>query len=86
MTQFTLPDPYEGWSEAKLKTRIRQLSRAVIRTERIVAVMVEYAPHGLEHLPKSDREKAKNLNAAYRDGDIQIHDGTEFSTDTGSMT
>jgi hypothetical protein len=73
MPRFTLPDPYDGWSEAKLKTRIRQLIRAVIRTERIVAVMVEHAPQGLEHLPKSDREKAKNLNAAYREGEIERH-------------
>lgn len=73
MTVFTLPDPYDGWSNRQLKKRIRELSHALIRTERIVAMMVEYAPKGLERLPEDNREKAKNLNTAYRDGEIERH-------------
>lgn len=67
MPTFTLPDPYDGWSKDKLKERIRELARAMTRDQLAIAMMVEYAPAVLDRLPAQYRERAKLLNAAYRD-------------------
>lgn len=76
MDSFTLPDPYDGWPEAALKSRLRELVRSGIRNERIIAMMTEYAPEVLERLPAAYRHRARALNAAYRDD----------PPDTGSVT
>jgi hypothetical protein len=74
MPTFTL-DIYKDWTPEQLRVRCRKLSRALIRDQRIVAMLVEYAPEGLQHLPAEYQKQAKHLNAAYRDE----------PTDTGSV-
>jgi hypothetical protein len=65
-------DIYKGWTNKQLKLRCRELCTAVSRYEMMIAMMAEYAPEALDKLPKEFRDRALQLNAAYRD-DEEVH-------------
>jgi hypothetical protein len=68
MPSFTI-DIYKDWTNEQLRTRCRELSRAVSRYELTIAMMAEYGPEMLDKLPAEFRDRAKQLNEAYRDED-----------------
>lgn len=66
MPTFTLPDPYEGWSEAQLKERVRHLSAVVMQWE-LIAANMGTAPGALDKLTAAGREKVEKIMKAYSD-------------------
>ena len=70
MTDFTIPDPYEGWSEAELKLRCRKLVRASVSLELLVALIVDVVPGEiLEQLPERERTRAISFHKTYFERD-----------------
>jgi hypothetical protein len=65
MPSFTLPDPYEGWSESQLKQRCRDLCMAVDRYQHIAMALLD--PGGFDALPAEWRDELTRLRAAYDD-------------------
>jgi hypothetical protein len=63
---FTLPDPYEGWSQAQLRERVRELSSAVMEWQ-LIAANMGAAIGALDQLTEPSREKVKRIMDAYSD-------------------
>lgn len=66
METFTLPDPYEGWTEEQLKKRIRTLASAVMEWE-LIAANMGVAPGALSQLCPVSRQKVERVMEAYSD-------------------
>lgn len=66
MATFVL-DPYADWTAERLKSRCRELCRALSEDELIIAMMVEYTPSALDRIPPEFQDKARRINAARRD-------------------
>jgi hypothetical protein len=66
MPAFTLPDPYDGWSEDQLKDRIRKLSAAVMEWE-LIAANMGTVPGALAQLCPVSRQKVERIMEAYSD-------------------
>ncbi|MEY9506905.1 hypothetical protein ABIE87_006463 [Bradyrhizobium diazoefficiens] len=64
MPVFTLPDPYDGWTEQRLKGHCRRLGRALDNWQHIAMTLAE---HGKDGLSQADRETVERLVEAYRD-------------------
>lgn len=60
-----LPDPYEGWSEDRLKKRCRDLARAHDHHQKIILLLAYHG--GLDALPPEWRAEVDNLRKAYSD-------------------
>ena len=66
MAEFTLPDPYEGWTAERLKQQCRKLSAALMEYELIAANMAT-VPGALDQLQPSARQKVERVMEAYSD-------------------
>lgn len=73
---FCLPDPYKGWSEERLKERIRALGAAVMDWE-LIAANMGAVPEALAILDPTSRERVKRIMDAYSDGVEQSPSATE---------
>ena len=62
-----LIDAYEGWTEEQLKTRCRELVRAVDKYQRISMHLGSAAPGLLNDLPKEWADDVRSLIEAHRD-------------------
>lgn len=64
MPTFTLPDPYEGWPEDRLKERIHDLAAALHKWQMIA---INAAAGGMDALTEQSQADVRRLQEAYSD-------------------
>lgn len=63
MPTFTLPDPYEGWSQERLKERCHELGMALNKWQMIAI----NAAGGMDCLTEESKADIRRLQEAYSD-------------------
>lgn len=63
---FQPPDPYDGWSEDRLKEHCRSLARAYSKYQQIILILVSHHD-GMAMLPPEWLADVESLIEAYSD-------------------
>jgi len=66
MHTVIVPDPYEGWSEDRLRDRIKELSSALMSWQ-LIAANMGTIPAALDMLTTENRQKVIRMMEAYTD-------------------